>query len=589
MPKVINGLTKIRTILSKEQKQILETAFVLMIPVVLTKVTGQLFTLILASFYGASDSRLNQFYIANTIPELLTTVLMTGALGTVVIPILISSKKDYGKEYFYKIYSSILNATLIVFLIISLILIVFAGQFIPAAINLVNPEIPPTEAELNNITNMMRALLFPQLLLGISVFMSSGLNIYDRYILPQLSPLFFNIGRIAVILVLLPVFDYAPWVLVIGTYVGATLHLAIQIPLFKRLGIKYYPVILYKDKHIKEVLKLGLPRLFVLASDKIGFVISNFIAVAFIAGPASFNFAKSLYIVIPSLFGYTFSYSSYPTISRFYIEKNYKEIRKIVNKTLNEIFFLALPFVVTLMVLRVPLVRLLFGIFPDTQFTLDNTYQVAWILLFFSFGLIFITARWFVFNLFYAAKDTVTPAIISFGSLVGVIVFSVLFTNFLSYNPQYALSTIDFDINHLFSRAEPTSPAGIAGISLAISFVYTIEFFVILIVFSKMKINIGLKKLTVDLLKKFIAGASMFIFMYFTYKTWNAVSYAIPDAAEVAYRGSTTINLFVLTAVTVIPGFMVYYLVCYLFKVEELKILKKYLNPLLKIGGLKIK
>ncbi|MDQ7021915.1 MAG: lipid II flippase MurJ [Candidatus Dojkabacteria bacterium] len=109
----------------------------------------------------------------------------------------------------------------------------------------------------------MRALLFPQLFLGISVFVSSGLNIYDRYIVPQLSPLFYNIGRIIIVVSFLPLFDYSPWVIVLGAYLGSLLHLLVQLPLFKNLKIKYLPIIDFKDNNLKEVLKLGLPRILV--------------------------------------------------------------------------------------------------------------------------------------------------------------------------------------------------------------------------------------------------------------------------------------------------------------------------------------
>ncbi|MDQ7021916.1 MAG: lipid II flippase MurJ [Candidatus Dojkabacteria bacterium] len=302
-------------------------------------------------------------------------------------------------------------------------------------------------------------------------------------------------------------------------------------------------------------------------------------------GPASFNFAKSLYLVIPSIFGYTFSYASYPTLSRLFIEGNQKEIRRIVHKTLNEIFFLALPFVITLMVLRVPLVRLVFGIFPNTAFTLDNTYQVAWILLFFSFGLIFITARWFVFNLFYASKNTILPSIVSIFTLTSVIGLSILFTNLLSHNPNYAISTIDWHYSNFLSRADEPSRAGVAGISMAMSLVYSIELIIMLILFNRFKI--GIKKLATDLSKKIVAGGWMLVFMYLTFKTWNVITY-IPESADSLYKGSTSLNLFILTTVTVIPGFMIYYLICKLLRVEELKLLRRYLNPIFKIGGLRI-
>ena len=583
-------LKKFSYFFTKEQTKILETVFILMLPALLTKVLGQAFNLVLASFYGVDDSRLNQFLIANSVPELLTTVLMVGAVGTVIIPVLISSKEEEGEEKFFKVYSSILNFTVLIFSIASFIIIILADEFIPAAIQLTGAEFLNTSAELSNIANMMRVLIFPQLILGISVFISSGLNVYNRYIIPQLSPLFYNIGRLFAVFLLVPISDYSPWALVGGVYVGSFLHLGVSLPLFFQLKFKYYPFIDFKDKYLKEILRLGFPRLIVLASDQIGLMVNSFISIAFLGGPAALTYAKSLYLVVPTLFGYTFSYASYPTIAVYFLKKRYDEIREIVQNNLNQIFFIALPFVVTILVLRVPLVRLFFGLIPGTEFSLIGTYQVAWILLFFSFGLIFITARWFLFSLFYAAKDTVIPSIVSIGSLVSVIFLSLLFTNFLSYNENFAISSIQWNINHLFERSSPAYRPGVGGISLAISITYSIEFFILLFLFNYKKLKIGLRKLFNDLLKKFLAALVMFLFMYFTYKTWIPLSYAIPESTfHNGFTGSTTLNLFILTLTTIIPGFLIYYLVCYYLKVKELRIFKRFLNPIFKIGGLKIK
>ncbi|MDQ7020484.1 MAG: hypothetical protein Q9M91_01420, partial [Candidatus Dojkabacteria bacterium] len=95
------------------------------------------------------------------------------------------------------------------------------------------------------------------------------------------------------------------------------------------------------------------------------------------------------------------------------------------------------------------------------------------------------------------------------------------------------------------------------------------------------------KKLATDLSKKIVAGGWMLVFMYLTFKTWNVITY-IPESADSLYKGSTSLNLFILTTVTVIPGFMIYYLICKLLRVEELKLLRRYLNPIFKIGGLRI-
>ncbi len=557
-----------------------------MLPSLLTKITGQLFNLIAASYFGSNDPSLNKFLVANAIPELLTSVLLVGSLGTITIPILLSAKAKEGEQKFYQVYSSILNLVLLTFCFISIILIIFAGKFIPAAIEIVGSDVNLKEGELGQIANMMRVLILPQLILGISVFISTGLNVYDRYIVPQLSPLFFNLGRIVAVLVLVPYMDYSPWSLVIGVIIGSLLHLIIQIPLFLSLNFKYLFSI-EKSSYLKEIAILGLPRLFVLASDHIGLAFNKFLAFAFVGGTASLNYAISLYLVVPSLFGYTFSYASYPTLSKLFIQQDYEKIKYIVHKTINEIFFLALPFVVSIMVLRVPIVRLVYGLVPGTNFQFDDTYQVAWVLLWFTFGMVFITARWFIFSLFYAAKDTLTPSIISAISLVSVIILSILLTNLFSHNPNYAISAIKFDPQYLFERSN--SKAGVGGISLAMSITYTIEFAVLIFVFNKKKLDIDLKKIIKNLKPKFFSAGIMFVFMYLIYKTWNALSYTSPDAAAALYRGSTAINLIMLMFITVFPAFLIYYAICHLFKVEELKILRRYLNPLFRIGGFRIK
>ncbi len=589
MPVVRKNLSRLKNILSKEQTKILETAFILMLPAFLTKVLGQVFLLVVASLYSVEDSRFNQFVIANTIPELLTSVLMVGAVGTVIIPVLITSKAKDGEQRFYEVYSSILNAAIIVFSVISLIIIIFADKFIPFAINLADANILTSPAELTNIANMMRAMILPQLLLGISVFISSGLNVYNRYLLPQLSGLFFNLGKLGTAIIFIPLMDKSPWALVVAVYVGAFLHLIIQIPLFISLRLKYYPRIEFKDPYLKEIFKLGLPRMVVLASDQIGIAVNKFLSAAFLGGPAALNLAISLYLVIPSVFGYTFSYASYPTLARLFIENNLPKLREIFFKTINEIFFMSLPFVVTLMILRVPIVRLFFGISPNTQLTLIGSYQIAWILLFFSIGLAFITARWFILSMFFASKDTVTPSLISIFSLIAVITLSILFTNFLSHNQNFAISTIEFNLQNFFNRADPAGRAGVAGISLAMSLVYSVEFVVMVIIIAKRKIQMSISLIFSSILKKFVAATVMAIFMYFTYKIWTFISYSAPEAGVTeGFTGSTSLNIFILTIVTVIPAFLIYYLSCLLLKVEELRILKKYLNPVFKIGGIKI-
>ncbi len=587
MPQVFrNRIKSITSVLSKEQTVILETAFLTMIPILLTKITGQFFNLLAASYFGTNNVGWNQFLLATSIPDMLTNVLLGGAIGSVIIPGLIAIKKKKGAEEFLKAYNSVITSAILIFSLISLILALLADFIFPLFLRTLIPGQTSLSGEdIASITSMMRVLLIPQIILGVSVLVSSGLNIYNRYLVPQLAPLFFNVGRILGLVILVPLMNYSPWAIVIGVITGSVLHLGIQLPLFRQIGFRYKLFFSY-TKDLRNMLLISLPRTFALMSENIALTFNDFLAFQ-IGGLASLNYANSLSLIVPSLFGATFAYASFPALTEFFEDENLEKVKYIITKTLNEMLFLALPFVITILILRVAVVRLAFGILPNTRLDLEGTYQIAWVLLWFAVGHIFICGKWFMYRVFYAAKQTVIPLIVSLISLVLTIVLGVLFTNLFSHNAEFSITSTQLSLENFFERS--TSIAAVGGIALGISVAYSIEFIMLLIIFHKTKVKLDIKQLLVSVSKKLIAGASMFVVMYLVYKTWNILTYALPVSATFSYRGSTTINLFLLTLITVATSFMVYYLVCLFLKVEELKILKRYLNPIFKIGGVQIK
>jgi putative peptidoglycan lipid II flippase len=587
MTAIQRRLNNIRNILSQEQTEILETALYAMVPVLLTKITGQFFSLIAASFFGTNDAGWNQFLIASSIPDLISNVLITGSFGAIIIPILVSSKRKDGKEAFLRLYSSMVNVLMAVFAAVSVIMILFADKILIFLLDTVfKSDVTIATAEIPIIVDMMRALLVPQLILALSVFISNGLNIYNRYIIPQLAGLMFNIGRIVAVVILVPAMNFSPWAVVIGVYAGSLLHLLIQIPLAREVGLLVKPAFDVSNKYMKELFTMAIPRMFAVSSEHIALTFNDFLAFS-VRGVAALNFANSLSLVIPQMFAFTFAYASFTKLSENYEDEDYEGIRSIVSKTMNEMIFLAIPFIVTTLVLRVPIVRLTFGLLPNTRLDLNGTYQIAWVLLWFALGHIFVIGKWFMYRVYYAAKDTSAPWLISLVSLILTIVLAGLFTNLFSHSDQYSIRATQITYENLFTRAEiPDADSGlpnpaVGGIALGMSVAYTVEFIVLILFFHYFRIRLNLREL--------FAGFIMICVMYLMFKTWDIISYSIPVSAKNQFAGSTTLNLFILTSVTVATSFLVYYAVCLLLKVEELKILKKYINPIFRLGGLRIK
>jgi len=586
MTKIQKRIKGIRNILSREQTEILETALFSMLPVFLTKVSGQFFNLIAASYFGTKSDSWSKFLIASTIPDLISNVLIAGLLGSIVIPTLVTAKRREGETYFIKLYSTLINITLIAFAVISIVVMLLGEFLLPLAIKIFSPEVELTPKEVSSVVNMMRFLLIPQAILAVSVFISSGLNLYNRYLIPQTAPLFYNIGRIFSLVILVPLLDYSPWGIVMGVYIGAALHLGIQLPLAYEVGLRFKFYIDLSSKYIKQIFKVSIPRTFALASEYIGLAINNFIAYSITGGIAALNFANSISLIVPQLFAFTFAYASFTKISEHFEEGDNKAVESIIIKTFNEMIFLAMPFIVTFLVLRVPVTRLTFGLLPG-NLALQDTYQIAWVLLWFSVGHVFVIGKWFMYKVYYAAKDTLTAFIVSFVGLVLTVTFSILFTNLFSHNPEFSISSTQLTIENFLTREDGVAAVG--GIALGMSIAYSIEFILLFAIFNKKFFRLNLRLMFDTLMRKFIAAGAMTVLIYFMYKIWDVLSYAVPTSAERKYLGSTTLNLLILTVITIATSFLFYYLVCLLLKVEELKILKKYLNPIFKVGGLRIK
>lgn len=580
-------IQNIKNILSMEQTEILQTALFAMIPVILTKITGQVFNLLAASSFGTKSVEYNQFLLASSIPDLISNVLIIGSVGAVVIPTLVSAKKKEGEEAFLRVYNVILNWSLLIFGILSLAIFLTAHVFMPWYLGTFAGENFPTPDQMSTIIDYLRVLMLPQIILAMSVFMSSGINIYNRYLVPQLSPLFFNLGRIFGLVVLIPVLggEPSPWAVILGVYIGSILHLLVQIPLARYLGLKYMLVFWYRGPYVKELLRISIPRMFAVASEHVALTINDAIAFG-VKAVTTLNFANSLSLVVPQLFAFTFAYASFPKLSEHYEDKDYKGIVYIVNKTFNEMIFLALPFIVTLLIMRVPVVRLTFGLKTDTALDLDGTYQIAWVLLWFAVGHVFVIGKWYMYRLYYATKETLIPFVVSLFSLILNVVLALVFTNLFSHNAEYAITATNVTLENLSTRG--TGMAAVGGISLGMSVAYTLEFFALILIFNYKKFSLELGKLFKSLVPKFIAGGAMFVTMYLMFKTWNVLTYAIPTSTGNFYRGSTTINLFLLSFITISTSFMVYYLVSHLLKLEELRILRRYLNPIFRLGGLRL-
>jgi putative peptidoglycan lipid II flippase len=124
------------------------------------------------------------------------------------------------------------------------------------------------------------------------------------------------------------------------------------------------------------------------------------------------------------VFAQSIATAAFPTFSTQAAKGQVAQMRSTLSATLRAILYLALPAAVGLIVLRKPLVQL---IFQRGAFTETSTEMVAWALAFFALGLPAHAVVEVVVRAFYALHDTKTPVMVGIGAMVLNVILSLVF------------------------------------------------------------------------------------------------------------------------------------------------------------------
>lgn len=550
----------IKKLLSSEQNEIVSAAGFLIVISFATKLLGMLFLTLVAREYGASTET-DLFYLASVLPETITNIILLGVISGSIIPIFINIREKEGENSFWNSFNSTLNLSMLFFGFLAFLAAIFSRQLIPLAIQLTQNQHNLSDMQINEVVWMMRILLIPQILLGLSAFFSTWLNIYHRFIIPQLAPLFFNIGKIIGIAIMVPLMNGSIWGLVWGSIIGSILHLLIQIPLLKHMNFNFKVMFVdIYDKNLKKVLRLGIPRVLSLSMEQIAVIVDSLIALGLTAGSlTAYQLAVRLISLPMGLFGTNFAIASYPSFAKLHANSESEKFSELFFKIMNQIIYLTLPVAVIFVVMRVPIVRLVYGIFGG-NFTWDNTLLVAGIVLFFSWGMLFEGLRTAMFRVYFAIHNTLIPLIASTFVVFGGIITGILFSNYFSHFDQISPSNITFDPSYFLSKGN--GMAGAAGLALSSSLIFTIEFVFLFYILYKKKVIFNLRKFFKGLIIKLIAASIMLLACYLMSKLWEEI-----------LNTTRTFQLIFLSLSTIISSLMIYIWSSYMLKLEEADLL----------------
>jgi len=532
---MIGFLKNSTQLFKRKQEDILSAAFLIAVSVAISRILGLVRYRLLASYFGGDIKLLDSFIAASILPDAIFEVLIFGTIALAFIPIFSQYLSRDKLEKAWQLSSTMISIGLLIFAVLTILIMIFASPIASLiAPGLVDKE--PTTQVL--IARLLRIMLLAQLFFVVSIFLTGILQSFQRFLIPALASIFYNLGIIISIVFLSPVIGiYAP---AFGMILGALLHMVVQLPLVMSLGFKFNFNFDFKNKDVREMFLLMWPRSITLGLTRLSEIINIALAsIAAIGSIAAFNFAQVLQLVPIAFFASPISQAALPSLSIQHHSGKSEQFKKLFLESFHQILFLILPSAAILAILRIPAVRLVFG---ARELPWEITVLTGRILIAFSIGIAAQAVSLLLTRSFYALRDSTTPLKVSIVAIGTNIALSFIF---------------------IFVIKLP-----IIWLAVAYSVGQILNALGLLILLYRKVGGFDFKSFFTPPIKMGIITAITAISLYIPMKLLD----------QLVFDTTRTVGLILLTTIATLSGLTVYILLSWIFKVEQLMIFIHFLK-----------
>ena len=401
-----------------DNKQIARAAGTIMLAMVLGQVCSLASSMLITRAFGTSYQ--NEAYLAaNRLPDILYNLVAGGALASAFVPTFTSLLTTGKRKTAWKLAASVANLVTLILVVICAVTAIFAPWVVKT---ILSPGFNEQTAQLT--VSLLRIQLIAPIIFGLSGLMMGILNSHQSFLWPAFAPAMYSIGKILGVLFFVP--HMGPQGLAWGVVLGASLHALIQLPVLLRLPERSYtPNLGLHLPEVREVARLMGPRLIGVSIVQLNFLINTNLASKWEGAVSAISWSFSLMLIPEAIIAQATAIAALPTFSAQVARGKPDEMRSSLAFLLRAVLCLALPASLGLILLRGPLIAL---IYQRGSFDANSTAMVSWALLWYAAGLVFHSVVEIVSRAFYALHDTKTPVTVGVVAMSLNIGFSFLFT-----------------------------------------------------------------------------------------------------------------------------------------------------------------
>jgi putative peptidoglycan lipid II flippase len=407
-------------------RRIARAAGTVMLAIIFGQLAGLARGILVARAFGASPE-LDAFLAANRVSETLFLLVAGGALGSAFIPTFAGLLAKSETQAAWRLASGTANALT---LTLSL-LVVGAAFFAPQIVRfLLTPGFSNDPALFALTVSLLRIQLLSVVLFGLGGLTVGILNAQNVFLIPALTPAMYQLGIIFGALVLAP--EMGIHGLAWGVVLGAVLYLLLQIPILLKQKGAYTFNLGFNDPAVQRIIQLMGPRLLGVGIVQLNFWVNTWLASQMSAGSVTgLYYGFSLMLMAQAAIAQSVAIAAMPTFSAQHALGQLDELRNSVAAALRGVTLLAVPASVGLILLREPLVSLLY---QRGEFDVRSVELVAWALLWFAAGLVGHSIMEVLTRVFYAQQDTRTPVMIGTVAMGLNVLFSFAFAALFEAN-----------------------------------------------------------------------------------------------------------------------------------------------------------
>jgi putative peptidoglycan lipid II flippase len=288
----------------------------------------------------------------------------------------------------------------------------------------------------------LNRIIFPAIFfIGLAAVAAAILNSLHVFALPAATPIFFNLAFIACSfgVVYRPILRWTPEryrspavALAIGILAGGAIQLALQIPALVRRGMRFPISVSVSDPGVRKMARLMGPSFFGMGVYQINLFVDTIFATSSRMPSGSI---MSLYVgdrvmqLVLGSYAIAMSTALLPTMSHQLAAGKWDEMKHTFGFSLRIVSFITIPAAVGLILLRQPIIQVLF---QHGQFAAESTVLTARALFYYSLGLPAFAAIKLITPMYYSTQDTLTPARVGACALGMNVTLNALFLLYFS-------------------------------------------------------------------------------------------------------------------------------------------------------------